>query len=51
MQRVKASDECHLVADLRALFRNFNLTGLATIRAFRDGARFKQENEHRLEIN
>ena len=48
MQRV-ASDECRLVADLRALSET--LTGLATIRAFRDEARFKQENEHRLKIN
>ena len=38
---------------LSPIYAHFSetLTGLATIRAFRDEARFKQENEHRLEIN
>ena len=38
---------------LSPIYAHFSktLTGLATIRAFRDEARFKQENEHNLEIN
>ena len=38
---------------LSPIYAHFSetLTGLATIRAFRDEARFKEENEHRLEIN
>ena len=38
---------------LSPIYAHFSetLTGLATIRAFRDEERFKQENEHRLEIN
>ena len=37
---------------LSPIYAHFSetLTGLATIRAFRDEARFKQENEQRLEI-
>jgi len=38
---------------LSPIYAHFSetLTGLATIRALRDEARFKQENEHRLETN
>ena len=38
---------------LSPIYAHFSetLTGLATIRALRDEARFKQENEFRLETN
>ena len=38
---------------LSPIYAHFSetLTGLATIRALRDEARFKQENEYRLETN